>query len=95
LLLDNILLDHLVTVKGSAALQCNPSFARDTFVPVPDLFRLMNNEKPTERKKTSKDKNASVWTKMFEANQIPTRLVLMEERNVYCGPYNVLLLKDE
>lgn len=32
---------------------------------------------------------------MYEANDIPTRLVLMEEKNVYCGPYNVLLLRDE
>jgi hypothetical protein len=37
----------------------------------------------------------STWNKIFESDGVPTRLVLMEERNVYCGPYNVLLLKDE
>lgn len=37
----------------------------------------------------------STWNKIYEANNIPSRLVLMEERNVYCGPYNVLLLRDE
>lgn len=61
---------------------------------MPDLFRGPNSERP-ERKKTSDDKVISTWRKMYQGSDIPTRLVLMEERNVYCGPYNVLLLKDE
>ena len=26
---------------------------------------------------------------------ISTRKVIMEERNVYCGPYNVMVLSDQ
>ncbi len=62
---------------------------------MPDLFRANTNERPSTRKKSSKDKNMSTWNKIYEANGMPSRLVLMEERNVYCGPYNVLLLRDE
>lgn len=80
--------------QGSAALQCNPFFARDTLVPVPDIFRLDRTEKSSPKKK-NQEKSTSTWKKMYEANDIPTRLVLMEEKNVYCGPYNVLLLRDE
>ncbi|CAF0745649.1 unnamed protein product [Rotaria sp. Silwood1] len=90
-----MLYDDMMLLQGSAALQCNPYFARDTLVPVPDLFRLNENERTSARKKTSNNKNISTWNKIYEANNIPTRLVLMEERNVFCGPYNVLLLKDD
>lgn len=64
-------------------------------MPVPDLFRADGGDRPSSRKRTKDEKNTSTWRKLYEANGITTRLVLMEERNVYCGPYNVLLLRDE
>ncbi len=87
--------NNCLCIQSSAALRCNPYFARDTLVPVPDVYRDHINDKTPTRKKTSNDKNISAWNKIYETNKTPTRLVLMEERNVYCGPYNVLLLKDE
>lgn len=33
------------------------------------------------------------WTTAFQGYE--TRNVIMEERNVFCGPYNVLLLKEK
>ncbi len=82
-------------IQSSGALQCNPYFARDTLVPVPDHIRVNTTGKPSPRKKKPDQKQTSTWSNVYEANGIPVRLVLMEERNVYCGPYNVLLLKDE
>jgi len=64
-------------------------------VPVPDIFRASTTERPAARKRTSEDKKISTWNQIYDANGIRTRLVLMEERNVYCGAYNVLLLRDE
>ncbi|CAF3324694.1 unnamed protein product [Rotaria socialis] len=90
-----MLYDDMMLLQSSATLQCNPVFARDTLVPVPDLFRINANEKPSPRKRALTDKNISTWNQIYEVNSIPTRLVLMEERNIYCGPYNVLLLKDD
>ena len=80
----------MLILQGSSALQCNPCFARDTLVPVPDIFR---NE--ARRRSRAGKKTPPTWNQIYETNEIPTRLVLMEERNVYCGSYNVLLLKDE
>ncbi|CAF0893544.1 unnamed protein product [Adineta ricciae] len=87
--------DDVMLLQSSAALQCNPYFARDILVPVPDLYRATTDETAARKKKTSNDKDTSGWSKMYETIKIPTRYVLMEERNVYCGPYNVLLLKDD
>ena len=64
-------------------------------MPVPDFFRADGADRPSSRKRSKDEKNTSTWRKLFEANGISARLVLMEERNVYCGPYNVLLLRDE
>ncbi|CAF0829139.1 unnamed protein product [Adineta steineri] len=87
--------DDVMLLQSSAALQCNPCFARDTLVPVPDLYRTNTNEHLSTRKKLPNDKNISAWNKLYQSTKTPTRLVLMEERNIYCGPYNVLLLKDD
>ncbi|UJR33079.1 hypothetical protein I4U23_020538 [Adineta vaga] len=87
--------DDVMLLQSSAALQCNPYFARDILVPVPDLYCTTTNETLARKKKSSNDKNTFNWNKIYEGIKIPTRLVLMEERNVYCGPYNVLLLKDD
>ncbi len=64
-------------------------------MPVPDLFRANSSARPSARRTVKDDKNISTWNKIYEGCDIPTRLVLMEERNVYCGSYNVLLLRDE
>ena len=64
-------------------------------MPVPDFFRTNTGERTSSRKRARDEKYISSWNKLYEASGIPTRLVLMEERNVYCGPYNVLLLRDE
>ena len=85
----------MLILQGSSTLQCNPCLARDTLVPVPDIFRNESRKHSRPGKKTSSKKTQPTWNQIYEVNEIPTRLVLMEERNVYCGSYNVLLLKDE
>lgn len=85
----------MLILQGSSALQCNPCFAHDTLVPVPDAVRNESRRQPRAGKKPSSKRTPPTWNQIYEDNEIPTRLVLMEERNVYCGSYNVLLLKDE
>lgn len=50
---------------------------------------LNENEKQREQK-TKGDYN---WSNAYSG--VSTRYVIMEERNVFCGSYNVLLLKEK
>lgn len=80
-------------LQGASAQGVNPTYAKDIDVLVPNTDShtghvIRNNDaviKTTFKSEVSFDTAYS---------GISTRKVIMEERNVYCGPYNVLVLCD-
>lgn len=58
---------------------------------IPGTYEIIRN--PDEKLFKSSYKSEWNWTNAFMGYQ--TRNVIMEERNVFCGPYNVLLLKEK
>ncbi len=54
-------------------------------------FQVVINENEEEFKQ--KTKADYTWENAYKG--VSTRKVILEERNVFCGPYNVLLLKDK
>lgn len=77
--------------QGAAAQGVNHQFAKDIDVPVPNLF-------PGTRTVITTDEEVISPTYLQEVNfsnaysGVSTRNVIMEERNVYCGTYNVMVL---
>lgn len=80
-------------MQGASAQGVNPAYAKDIDVLVPNTdpntgHVIRNNDaviKTTFKSEVSFDTAYS---------GVSTRKVIMEERNVYCGPYNVLVLCD-
>lgn len=58
-------------------------------VPNTVKVQLLDGQKPIHQK----SKNDFTWSIAYSG--ISTRFVIMEERNVFCGSYNVLLLKEK
>jgi hypothetical protein len=58
-------------------------------VPIPDEERDATMYPPPED--TNEVHNHGVFAVL---NSVPTQTVRMEEKNVYCGPYNVRLVYD-
>lgn len=54
-------------------------------------FNVILNE--NEEEYNQKTKADFTWENAYKG--VSTRKVILEERNVYCGSYNVLLLKDK
>lgn len=90
-----IVCSHDIPFQGAAAQGCNPVYAKDIDVAVPnvrlhswDVIRTGEQEAPPINFKSE--------TSMAAAYAgCSTRNIIMEERNVYCGPYNVMVLSDE
>ncbi len=75
--------------QGVTAQNYNPHYARDIDVLVPDPS--VESDMPDDNTPFLKSQvNYSTAYK-----DCATRKVIMEERNVFCGPYNVLLLSNE
>lgn len=58
---------------------------------VPGTYDIVSN--PNEEEVKDVFKSESNWHSAYSG--FSTRNVIMEERNVFCGPYNVLLLKEK
>ena len=87
--------DDIMLLKGISSKACNPKYASNTDVKVPnlypgtyDLIRKENEEEVNITFKTECN-----WTNAYAG--FATRNIIMEERNVFCGAYNVLLLKEK
>ena len=85
-----------VFVQGATAKGMNATYAKFIPVHVPlDLDKthirdvLDLSHKTKEEMKENEGRNLS---ECYE--KIPTRLVKMEERNIFCGAYNILILQD-
>lgn len=84
-------LSDLFIPQGAAAQGVNHQYAKDIDVPVPNLF-------PGTRTVITTDEEVISPTYLQEVNftnaysGVSIRNVIMEERNVYCGTYNVMVL---
>jgi F-box/WD-40 domain protein 10 len=87
--------DDIMLLKGISSKACNPRYASNTDVKVPNLYpgshELMR--KSDEAEVEIAFKTECNWANAYAGYH--TRNIVMEERNVFCGPYNVLLLKEK
>ena len=81
-------------VQGAAGQSSNPLYAKDTDVCVPNVV-------PTTWQTIRTDESMIETVFKSEVNfttaysGYSTRKIIMEERNVYCGAYNVLMLMEK
>ncbi|ELT88931.1 hypothetical protein CAPTEDRAFT_142339, partial [Capitella teleta] len=85
--------EEIMLMQGTAAHTCNPIYAKDIDVAVPNI-RLHSWEtiRTNEEVRSLNHKSEASMTNAYAG--CSTRNIIMEERNVYCGPYNVLILSD-
>ncbi|XP_078658550.1 F-box and WD repeat domain containing protein 10B-like [Branchiostoma floridae x Branchiostoma belcheri] len=93
--IQNQLWEEVLFYQGSSARGCNPVYAKRVDVAVPILrdgtLDPLSNSPEAMEVVTHKD-DSSFLTAYAG---IVTRSVTMEERNVYCGAYNVMVLADQ
>ena len=81
-------------LQGAAAQGVNHTYAKDIDVLVPNLY-------PGSRTIVRTEEEVVSPTYLQEINfnnaysGVSTRKVIMEERNVYCGAYNVMVLSEQ
>ncbi|XP_076443004.1 F-box and WD repeat domain containing protein 10B-like [Babylonia areolata] len=85
--------EEVMLMQGAAAQGANPLYANDVDVLVPELHPGTYEVRETEDSiiKTTFKSEISFKTAY---TGVVTRKVIMEERNVYCGAYNVMVLCD-
>ena len=80
--------------QGAAAQGCNPFYAKDVDVMVPNV-----SSDTSEVISTGEDSIQTTYKSEVNFHTAysgySTRNIIMEERNVYCGAYNVLVLSDK
>ncbi|KAM6174556.1 LOW QUALITY PROTEIN: F-box and WD repeat domain containing protein 10B [Erethizon dorsatum] len=84
--------NQMVLLQGSHIRGVEPSYANRLPIPVPKMTddgKLMRVKNQKWKLRTKNDYN--LWTAY--QNQ-ETQQVLMEERNVFCGTYNIRILSD-
>ncbi|XP_052785771.1 F-box and WD repeat domain containing protein 10B-like isoform X2 [Mya arenaria] len=85
--------EEVMLMQGSSAQSSNPLYAKDIDVLVPNVDHRTGHVIRTGDAvvKTTFKSEVNYETAY---SGMSTRKVIMEERNVYCGPYNVLVLSD-
>ncbi|XP_027811810.2 F-box and WD repeat domain containing protein 10B isoform X5 [Marmota flaviventris] len=84
--------NQIALLQGSYTKGIDPNYANKLSIPVPkigDDGKRMRTKKPKWKLRTKSDYN--LWTAY--QNQ-ETQQVQMEERNVFCGTYNIRILSD-
>ncbi|XP_063309434.1 F-box and WD repeat domain containing protein 10B [Pelobates fuscus] len=76
-------------LRGTSSRGVNVTYAKIQNVPIPKIGDDGNAILRTEKKIIEKKPGESLEAAYIDNE---TETVLMEERNVYCGPYNVLML---
>ncbi|CAD5123491.1 DgyrCDS11833 [Dimorphilus gyrociliatus] len=79
--------------KGSASQACNPVYAKDVDVIVPNLVPGTWDVIRTGDEKRLKFKSEVTFESAYQGYS--TRKVIVEERNVFCGAYNVMVLSSD
>ncbi|XP_063961224.1 F-box and WD repeat domain containing protein 10B-like [Lytechinus pictus] len=92
--LRQIVWEEVMLMQGSSAKGGNPMFAKHVEVPVPrlagDSYDVLLADVPPEEINFKSD-----ITLESSYSGVVTRDVTMEERNIYCGAYNVMVLSDQ
>ncbi|XP_062599393.1 F-box and WD repeat domain containing protein 10B-like [Saccostrea cucullata] len=89
--INQLLEEDVMLMQGAAAQGVNHQYAKDIDVPVPNLFPGTRTVKLTDDEVISPTYLQEVnFTNAYSG--VSTRNVIMEERNVYCGTYNVMVL---
>ena len=92
--LHKILQDDMMLLKGTSSKGSNPYYANNVDVRVPNLYPGTYECKRNEEKEINVQfKNECNWSNAYASYS--TRNIIVEERNCYCGSYNVLLLKEK
>ncbi|XP_023043841.1 CMT1A duplicated region transcript 1 protein isoform X3 [Piliocolobus tephrosceles] len=84
--------NQIIFMQGSYTRGIDPNYANKVSIPVPKMVddgKRMRVKHPKWKLRTKNEYN--LWTAY--QNQ-ETQQVLMEERNVFCGTYNVRILSD-
>lgn len=79
--------------QGAAAQGANPVYANDVDVLVPVLYPGTHEVEKTEDTVIKANFKSEVSFKTAYSGVV-TRKVIMEERNVFCGAYNVMVLSN-
>ncbi|XP_060063470.1 F-box and WD repeat domain containing protein 10B-like [Ylistrum balloti] len=87
------LCEEVMLMQGASAQGANPVYAKDVDVLVPNRH-LGTREIITTKDQVVKAKYKNEVNFETALSGISCRKVIMEERNVYCGSYNVMVLKD-
>jgi F-box/WD-40 domain protein 10 len=100
-----------------ASRGCNPLYAKDIDVLVPNVAQGSNHCIRTELLKSAKAKSPTAFDAELDNSELgedgdgankmqltpmqkayegySTRKIIMEERNVFCGAFNVMVLADQ
>ncbi|XP_038064299.1 CMT1A duplicated region transcript 1 protein-like [Patiria miniata] len=89
-----LLWEEVMLMQGSSAQGGNPVFANHRAVPVPRLVGDCRNVAPSDLPAMEVDFKSEINIASSYSG-IVTDNVKMEERNVYCGAYNVMVLSDQ
>ena len=83
----------LIYLQGASAQGCNPVYANDIDVLVPNIdFTSKEALRTGEEEIQTMFKTEVNFDTAYSG--YCTRKIIMEERNVYCGAYNVMVLID-
>ncbi|XP_072168163.1 F-box and WD repeat domain containing protein 10B-like [Diadema setosum] len=89
-----IIWEEVMLMQGSSAKGGNPVFANHIDIPVPrlagDSYDVLLSDDPPEEVNFKSDISLST-----SYSGLVTHDVEMEERNIYCGAYNVMVLSDQ
>lgn len=80
------------SIQGASAKGMNPRYAKFVLVHVPLDLDENTKEVLNLVSKARKDVKGQNLKECYEG--IATKEIRMEERNIYCGAYNVLVLQD-
>lgn len=86
--------EDMLLLKGDVRVNPNPKYANNVDVQVPNLYPgTYECKRNTEKEISCQFKSDCNWENALAGYQ--TRNVIMEERNIFCGPYNIFVLKEK
>lgn len=93
--LQKVLQDDMMLLKGTSSKGSNPYFANNVDIRVPNLYPGTYECKKNDFEKeiNVQFKSECNWSNAYAGYL--TRNIIVEERNCFCGSYNVLLLKEK
>ncbi|XP_013384756.1 CMT1A duplicated region transcript 1 protein [Lingula anatina] len=87
--------EEVMLMQGGSAQGCNPIYANDIDVAVPNLSGTDSHSTIKTGEQVIQTQFKSEVSFQTAYSGISTRNVIMEERNVYCGAYNIMILSGQ